>query len=289
MRLATFLPPGSSTPRAGEVRDERVHAYAQEDLTVLDLLTDLQAAPAEGPSWPLSEVKLLAPVPTPRAIFGIGLNYADHVRETGGETPERPIVFMKLPSSAAPPNAPVRCPEVVRLLDYEGELAVIIGPGGSVAGYAVADDVSARDLQGREPQWTRAKGADGFCPYGPWITTADEIPDPHSLTLKTWVNGELRQDSNTSNLIFTVPQLVEFISETCTLQPGDVILTGTPSGVGLGQSPPAFLASGDVVRIEIERLGTIEHAIGPPMTRDEALAMHGVHAISEPPADQPAR
>ena len=261
MRLATFLPPGSSTPRAGEVRDELVHAYAQEDLTVLDRLADLAATPAEGPSWALSEVELLAPVPTPRAIFGIGLNYADHIRETGGETPERPIVFMKLPSSAAPPNAPVHCPEVVRLLDYEGELAVIIGPGGSVAGYAVADDVSARDLQGREPQWTRAKGADGFCPYGPWITTADEIPDPHSLALKTWVNGELRQDSNTSNLIFTVPRLVEFISETCTLQPGDLILTGTPGGVGMAMDPMRFLEPGDVVRIEIERLGAIEHAI----------------------------
>jgi 2-keto-4-pentenoate hydratase/2-oxohepta-3-ene-1,7-dioic acid hydratase in catechol pathway len=104
-----------------------------------------------------------------------------------------------------------------------------MGPGRAVAGYAVADDVSARDLQGREPQWTRAKGADGFCPYGPWITTAEEIEDPHSLALRTWVNGELRQDSNTSNLIFTIPQLIEFISETCTLHTGDVILTGTPS------------------------------------------------------------
>jgi 2-keto-4-pentenoate hydratase/2-oxohepta-3-ene-1,7-dioic acid hydratase in catechol pathway len=265
MRLATFLPPGSNTPRAGEVRgqngEQRVYAYAQEELTVLDRLADPEAAPVEGTSWPLAEVTLLAPVPAPRAIFGIGLNYADHVRETGGETPERPIVFMKLPSSAAPPNAPVHRPAVVRLLDYEGELAVIMGPGRSVAGYAVADDVSARDLQGREPQWTRAKGADGFCPYGPWITTAEEVPDPHALALRTWVNGELRQDSNTSNLIFTVPELIEFISETCTLQTGDVILTGTPSGVGLGQSPPAFLSSGDVVRIEIERLGAIEHAI----------------------------
>ena len=112
----------------------------------------------------------------------------------------------------------MHCPDVVRRLDYEGELAVVMGPGRAVAGYAVADDVTARDLQGREPQWTRAKGADGFCPYGPWITTAEEIPDPHALTLRTWVNGELRQDSNTSNLIFSVPELIEFISETCTLQ-----------------------------------------------------------------------
>jgi acylpyruvate hydrolase len=265
MRLATFLPPGSEEPRAGEVRAEhggdRVYAHALEGLTVLDRLADPEAAPVEGPSWALDEVTLLAPIPTPRAIFGIGLNYADHVRETGGETPEQPLVFLKLPSCAAPPNAPVHCPAVVRRLDYEGELAVIMGPGRAVAGYAVADDVTARDLQGREPQWTRAKGADGFCPFGPWITTADEVPDPHQLALRTWVNGELRQDSNTSNLIFSIPQLIEFISETCTLHAGDVILTGTPSGVGVGQSPPRFLAPDDVVRIEIGLLGAIEHAI----------------------------
>jgi len=261
MRLATFLPPGSTDPRAGEVREERVFAYALEELSVLDRLADPEATPVEGTSWALEEVTLLAPVPAPRAIFGIGLNYADHVREMGGEPPEQPVVFMKLPSSAAAPNAPVHCPAVVRRLDYEGELAVVMGPGGSVAGYAIADDVSARDLQGREPQWTRAKGADGFCPYGPWITTAEEIPDPHALSLRTWVNGELRQDSSTSNLIFSVPELIEFISETCTLHTGDLILTGTPSGVGLGLSPPQFLSSGDVVRIEIERLGAIEHAV----------------------------
>jgi len=265
MRLTTFLPPGSTTPRAGEVRSEdgsdRVFAYAQEQLTVLDRLSDLEATPVEGRSWALEEVSLLAPVPQPRAIFGIGLNYDDHIQETGRERPEQPLVFMKLPSSAAPPNAPVHCPQVVRRLDYEGELAVVMGPGRSVAGYAVADDVTARDLQKREPQWTRAKGADGFCPYGPWITTADEISDPHALRLRTWVNGELRQDSSTSNLIFSVPELIEFISETCTLAPGDLILTGTPSGVGVGQDPPVFLSSDDVVRIEIERLGAIEHAV----------------------------
>lgn len=268
MRLATFTTRASNAARAGVVDAEgdRVTAFADARLTVLDLLRDPSPASAAaaqelGESWPLEETELLAPVPAPRAIFGIGLNYADHVAETGGEVPERPLVFMKLPSSAAPPNAPVRCPQVVRRLDYEGELAVVMGAGGAVAGYAVADDVSARDLQGREPQWTRAKGADGFCPYGPWITTADEVPDPHALGLRTWVGGELRQDSNTSNLIFKVPELVAFISETCTLEPGDLILTGTPSGVGLGLQPAQFLASGDIVRIEIERLGAIEHAI----------------------------
>jgi acylpyruvate hydrolase len=266
MRLATFQPTASAAPRAGIVEGDAVTAFADETATILDLLADPSPARAAaslpmGASWRLAEVTLLAPVAAPRAIFGIGLNYADHIAETGGERPERPIVFMKLPSSAAAPGAAVRCPEVVRRLDYEGELAVVMGAGGAVAGYAVADDVSARDLQGREPQWTRAKGADDFCPYGPWITTADEVGDPHDLALRTWVNGELRQDSSTSNLIFTVPELVAFIGETCTLAPGDLILTGTPAGVGIGLDPQRFLAAGDVVRIEIERLGAIEHSI----------------------------
>jgi 2-keto-4-pentenoate hydratase/2-oxohepta-3-ene-1,7-dioic acid hydratase in catechol pathway len=150
---------------------------------------------------------------------------------------------------------------VVRRLDYEGELAIVIGAAGTIGGYCVADDVSARDLQKREPRWTRAKGADTFCPFGPWITTADEIPDPGDLRLRTWVNGELRQDSSTGDMIFGCDELVEFISETCTLAPGDLILTGTPSGVGQGFDPPRFLQSGDVVRIEIERLGVIEHSV----------------------------
>jgi 2-keto-4-pentenoate hydratase/2-oxohepta-3-ene-1,7-dioic acid hydratase in catechol pathway len=206
-------------------------------------------------------VELLAPIPRPPAIFAVGHNYAAHAAETGGDVPERPLVFLKLPQSAAPPNRPVRCPPVVRRLDYEGELTVVMGPGGRVAGYAVADDVTARDLQGREPQWTRAKGADGFCPYGPWITTADRIPDPHALRLSTWVNGELRQETSTADMIFGVPELIAFISETCTLEPGALILTGTPSGVGMSMDPPRFLASGDTVRIEIEGLGAIEHAV----------------------------
>jgi 2-keto-4-pentenoate hydratase/2-oxohepta-3-ene-1,7-dioic acid hydratase in catechol pathway len=238
-----------------------VVAFAEEGPTVLDRLRDPDGPAADGPSFALAEVTLLAPVPQPRAIFGIGMNYADHVAEIGATPPETPIVFMKLPSSAAPPNVPVPCPAVVKRLDYEGELAVVMGANGRVAGYAVADDLTARDLQKRELQWTRAKGADAFCPYGPWITTANELSDPHDLWLRTWVNGELRQDSSTSNLIFDIPTLVAFISEACTLEPGDLILTGTPSGVGMGMDPPHFLGSGDVVRIEIEGLGAIEHSI----------------------------
>jgi 2-keto-4-pentenoate hydratase/2-oxohepta-3-ene-1,7-dioic acid hydratase in catechol pathway len=259
MRLATFLPPGGDEPLAGEVRGDSVVAFA-DGSTVLDRLASGDRTPAGREEFALADVELLAPVPRPRAIFGIGLNYAAHARETGGTLPEAPIVFMKLPTSAAAPNAPIQAPEVVRRLDYEGELAVVMGAYGEVAGYAVADDLSARDLQKREPQWTRAKGFDGSCPYGPWITTADEL-DPHDLALRTWVNGELRQDSRTSDLIFNVPQIVAFLRETITLEPGDLILTGTPSGVGMAMDPPQFLESGDVVRIEIERLGSIEHSV----------------------------
>ena len=260
MRLATFLPPGGGDPLAGEVRGDEVAVFA-DGSTVLDRLASGDRTPAGGEAFALGDVELLAPVARPRAIFGIGLNYAAHARETGGTLPEAPIVFMKLPTSAAAPNAPIKAPAVVRRLDYEGELAAVMGAGGEVAGYAIADDVSARDLQKREPQWTRAKGFDGSCPYGPWITTADELGDPHDLALRTWVNGELRQDSRTDDLIFAVDQLVAFLQETCTLVPGDLILTGTPSGVGVYMDPPRFLTTGDVVRIEIEGLGAIEHEV----------------------------
>ncbi len=259
MKLATFKPPDGS-PRAGEVVDDRVLAFDGE-LTVRDVLAG--AEPRMGAStWPLSEVTLLAPIPDPGTVYAIGLNYAKHVEETGNKAPEAPLVFVKVRGSVAPPGGPIICPEVVRRLDYEGELTIVIGAGGEIAGYTIADDVTARDLQGREPQWTRAKGADTFCPYGPWITTADEVPDPGNLRLRTWVNGELRQDSSTSDLIFGCAELVDFVAQTCTLQPGDLILTGTPSGVGMGFDPPRFLQPGDHIKIEIERLGAIEHRVG---------------------------
>ena len=244
---------------AGEIRDGKAIEFGDRD-GVLARLRSGDRTPASGSEHALEDVELLAPH-TPRAIFGIGLNYRAHAAEQGLEPPEQPIVFMKLPTSAAPPGGAVRRPPVVRRLDYEGELAVVMGAGGVVAGYAVADDVSARDLQRREPQWTRAKGADGFCPFGPWVTTADEVADPEDLRLRTWVNGELRQDSTTADLVFGIPALVDFISETITLEPGDLILTGTPSGVGMALDPPRFLEPGDVVRIEIEGLGVIEHGV----------------------------
>ena len=262
MRLATFVPPGATVHVAGEIRGDQAVAFADAAETVLDRLATGDRSPANGPAYPLAQVTLNAPVPRPRAIFGVGLNYAAHAAEQGSEQPDTPIIFMKLPGSSVPPNAPVDPPQAARRrLDYEGELVVVVGAGNEVAGYAIADDLSARDLQGREPQWTRAKGFDGSCPWGPWVTTADETGDPHDRRLRTWVNGEPRQDARTSDLIFTVPRLVDFLTQTCTLQPGDLILTGTPRGVGVFMDPKRFLTSGDTVRIEIERLGTIEHAI----------------------------
>jgi acylpyruvate hydrolase len=258
MKLARWEVDGSAV--SGVVEGDRVIAFAG-GAGVVDVLDG--ASPAVGDrSWALAEVKLLAPVARPGTIYAIGLNYARHIAETGAKRPEYPIVFVKVAGSVAPPGGPVSCPDVVERLDYEGELTIVIGADGSIGGYCVADDVTARDLQAREPQWTRAKGADTFCPFGPWITTADEVPDPGDLRLRTWVNGELRQDSSTSDLIFGCKELVEFIGQTCALRPGDLILTGTPSGVGMALDPPQFLGSGDVIRIEIEQLGVIEHAVG---------------------------
>lgn len=259
MKLATFRAPGRDEPLGGAVEDGRVTALVGGQ-RVVDVLAGHPPALGEE-SWALADATLFAPVPEPGTIYAIGLNYAKHIAETGGQTPEAPIVFVKVRGSVAPPGGPIVCPAAVRRLDYEGELTIVMGAGNEIAGYCVADDVTARDLQGREPQWTRAKGADTFCPFGPWVTTADEVPDPHDLGLRTWVNGELRQDSRTSDLIFGCQELVEFISQTCTLVPGDLILTGTPSGVGMGLDPPQFLGSGDTVRIEIERLGSIEHRV----------------------------
>jgi acylpyruvate hydrolase len=259
MRLATFMAPGSDEPRAGEVRGGEVHAFASG--TVRDRLASGDLTPADGRSYPLSDVILLEPVPSPRAIFGIGRNYAAHAAELGNELPSAPLVFMKLPTSSVPPTGPVICPRVVSQLDYEAELVAVVGGDGRIAGWAVADDVSARDLQDAEEQWTRAKGFDTACPWGPWITTVDEIADARGLRIQSWVNEEQRQDANTDQLIFGPQELVDFIAETCTLEPGDIVLTGTPEGVGKAFDPPRYLGDGDVVRIEIERLGSIEHVV----------------------------
>ncbi|WP_249010840.1 fumarylacetoacetate hydrolase family protein [Conexibacter sp. DBS9H8] len=255
MRLATFTAEGSR--HAGLVLGEEVHAITAP---VKEVLAGRAQAVRTGAHWPLHRVRLEPPIPDPGTVYAIGRNYAAHIEELSHERPDQPIVFLKPAGAINAPGGPVRRPAVVRQLDYEAELVAVIGAAGAVAGFCVANDVSARDLQ-TEPQWTRAKGADTFCPFGPWITTADEVPDPQSLWIRSWVNGELRQDAHTSLLLFGLDVLVAFITETHALRPGDMILTGTPAGVGAGMDPPRWLEPGDRVRIEIEGLGAIEHPI----------------------------
>ena len=222
----------------------------------------------------LADVELLAPVPRPGKIVAIGRNYADHAAETGVKPFEAPRIIAKLPSSVAPPGSVVPRPQGVAKLDYEVELAVVIGRVARrvaradalamVAGYTILDDVSAREFQFdvSPPQTTFAKSMDGFCPMGPWLVTRDEVPDPQALRLRTWLNDELVQDGNTHDMIFDVAGLIEYISRYMTLEPGDVVATGTPAGVGAFRKPPRYLAPGDRVRLEISGIGVLEHGIG---------------------------
>ena len=222
----------------------------------------------------LADVDLLAPVPRPGKIVAIGRNYADHAAETGVKPFEAPRIIAKLPSSVAPPGSVVPRPEGVAKIDYEVELAVVIGTSArriaradaiaTVAGYTILDDVSAREFQFdvAPPQTTFAKSMDGFCPMGPWLVTRDEIPDPQALRLRTWVNDELVQDGNTRDMIVDVAGLIAYIARYMTLEPGDVIATGTPAGVGAFRKPPRYLPPGARVRLEISGIGVLEHGIG---------------------------
>ena len=237
-----------------------------------ETLRALSVAVAGGaPGVPLADVRLLAPVARPPKFFAIGLNYADHVAEARLETPEFPVVFTKLPTCVAGPHDDVQRPLVSDQLDYEGELGFVIGrrcrhvprerAADAIAGYVAVNDVSVRDWQTRTPQWTLGKSFDTHGPFGPWLVTPDEVGDPHALDIRTWVNGELRQHSNTRHLIHDCYALVELLSTVCTLEPGDVVATGTPSGVGMLMDPPRLLRAGDVVRVEIERIGAIENRV----------------------------
>jgi 2-keto-4-pentenoate hydratase/2-oxohepta-3-ene-1,7-dioic acid hydratase in catechol pathway len=227
-----------------------------------------------APRSKLSQVTLLAPIPEPRVILAIGLNYHDHIAEfgeAGRTTPPNPVVFNKQVGAINGPYQPFHLPKASQALDYEGELALIIGKPcrhvkkenarDVIAGYTVANDVSVRDWQGHSPTMTMGKSFDTHCPLGPTLVTADEISDPHNLDIKTWVNGELRQDSNTKHLIFDCDFLIEYLSTVMTLLPGDIILTGTPSGVAAAMQPPQWLKVGDKVRIEISGIGEIENEV----------------------------
>lgn len=264
MRVARIDVDGAA-PVAALDRDGALHPLAH------DVPALIAGAPAGEPLAPVAGARRLAPV-VPGKVVAIGLNYLDHIRESGAERPERPLVFAKFPSSVIGADEPIRLPlDVTRRVDWEVELAVVIGrrarrvaPGDAldhVYGYTVADDVSARDLQFADGQWVRAKSIDTFCPIGPVIVTADEIPDPQALRLRTRVNGEVMQDATTDLMVFGVAELISFCSHSFTLDPGDVVLTGTPWGCGEFMDPKRSLAPGDVVECEIDGIGTLRNPV----------------------------
>ena len=220
----------------------------------------------------LDDITLLAPILSPPKIVCLGLNYRDHAEEQGKETPDEPIIFMKPRTAIIGPEQPIIRPKMVEQLDYEAELAVVIGEKGKnipvseakkyVFGYTGFNDLSARDIQFKDKQWTRGKSFDTFAPMGPCITTTDQIGDPDNLSVRTKVNGELRQNSSTKNMVFNVYEIVHRLSQVMTLEPGDVIATGTPAGVGVFMKPkPKFLVPGDLIEVEIERIGTLRNIV----------------------------
>lgn len=238
---------------------------------------DSTALADKGILYPLKSVTLKAPVPRPTKLILVGLNYRDHADEAKMKIPEVPTLFSKYASSIIGPGETIRVPTVSDKIDYEGEFAFVIGKRGKniskdraldyVAGYTIMNDVSCRDYQMKTTQWMVGKTFDTFAPMGPCLVLKDEIPDPHSLDLTLQLNGQVMQHSNTRNLIFNVPDLIAYMSQVFTLEPGDVISTGTPSGVGFARKPPVLLKPGDTVRIEISGLGILEN---PVATAEEA-------------------
>jgi acylpyruvate hydrolase len=220
---------------------------------------------------PLDKVKLNAPVLAPGKILAVGLNYAAHAAEQNIQPPTSPLIFTKNVTALIGPGDNIVLPRISDKVDYEAELAIVIGKEARsvstdraleyVAGYTIMNDVTARDLQKSERQWARAKGLDTFAPCGPWLVTKDEIPYPGEIGIELRVNGELRQKSNTSDLIFDIPRIVEFVSQDLTLRAGDIISTGTPSGVGVYMQPPVFLKAGDRVEITVESIGVLKNTV----------------------------
>lgn len=252
---------------AGKVRDlsAQLHEFDAAGLSPEGLARLRALDPASLPEAP-SAARLGSPLPRPGKIVCIGLNYADHVAETGAKTPTEPLVFMKATTSLCGPFDDVQILPGSVKTDYESELGIVIGTlcrrvsegdaGKYIAGYCTVNDVSERHWQAeRGGQFMKGKSADTFCPLGPWLVTADEVPNPGALAVRSWVNGEVRQNGTTANLVFGVATIVSHLSQFLTLEPGDVISTGTPAGVGLGFKPPRFLKPGDVMEIEVEGLG----------------------------------
>ncbi|WP_198243723.1 fumarylacetoacetate hydrolase family protein [methane-oxidizing endosymbiont of Gigantopelta aegis] len=280
MKLATFQ--FQQTTHIGAVLDQ-VIVDAAADPTLPDNMIDflaqgdtalnrLQALIDSGKSQiPLEQVRLLAPIPRPGKFLGISLNYADHIGETGLDKPDYPTFFTKQSSCVIGQNAAIEIPVVSEKVDYEGELAFVIGkrckhvPLASaadvIAGFTIVNDVSVRDWQIRSPTWMLGKSFDTHGPMGPWLVTRDEIDDPHNLHLETWVDNERRQCANTRQMIFNCYEMIAYLSQAMTLEPGDVIATGTPAGVGVKMKPRGYLKSGQTVRIEIEKIGQLTNPV----------------------------
>jgi 2-keto-4-pentenoate hydratase/2-oxohepta-3-ene-1,7-dioic acid hydratase in catechol pathway len=232
-----------------------------------------QQAIVYGTALGAKDVRLLAPVPRPGKVICVGLNYADHAAESGAPIPEEPVIFNKFATSVCGHGDPIILPRISTQVDYEAELVVVIGRGGRhipeakalehVGGYCCGHDVSARDWQLGKPgkQWLLGKTFDTFAPFGPHLVTPDEVGDPGKLGIQLRLNGQVMQSSSTRQLIFSIPKLLAYISGVCTLEPGDVVFTGTPPGVGMARKPPVFLKSGDVVEVEIERLGVLRNPV----------------------------
>jgi len=248
------------------------------------LVDDHALAEANNRGWlvPSQDAYWFAPVPRPGKLICIGLNYRDHAAESNMTIPKQPIVFSKFSTAVIAPGEPVVLPATSEQVDYEAELAVVIGRRAKdvsaahaldyVLGYTCFNDVSARDFQFADGQWQRGKSCDTFAPMGPTIVTGDEVGNPHKLSIKLILNGQAMQDSNTDQFIFGIPELIEFLSQTITLEPGDVIATGTPPGVGFARKPPVFLKPGDKMEVVIEKVGTLNN---PVVAAEKAAAMPG--------------
>ena len=279
MKIARFAHHGDAgigIVEADQIADLRALPGASEGIPALlaggaERRAALQDAARRAPRLALGDVTLLAPIPRPPKFLAIGLNYMDHIKETGIEAPAFPVFFNKQTTCVIGPGEAIHRPRVSTLLDYEGELGIVIGRRcrhvplaralDVVAGYVVVNDVTVRDWQLRSPTMTMGKSFDTHGPIGPWLVTADEIPDPQALGIRTWVNGALLQDGSTRDMVYSCAQQIEHLSTAFTLEPGDIISTGTPAGVGIVRKPPVLLKAGDVVRVEIERVGALENPV----------------------------
>jgi 2-keto-4-pentenoate hydratase/2-oxohepta-3-ene-1,7-dioic acid hydratase in catechol pathway len=261
----------------GRVRPGALHAGDVIDLSAagysdsLSVIAEGITSPPNGPEIPINQVRIHAPIANPPRIFAIGLNYRDHAAESKMQLPAVPVVFFKLHTSIIGPGEAIVLPKATAQPDYEAELAFIIGKGGyriaasawreHVYGFTIVNDVSARDVQFATSQWSMAKSFNTFCPLGPAIVTTDEIADPHKLAIGLTIDGEMLQSSNTRELVFGIPQLVEYISSIAPLLPGDIVSTGTPGGVGMGRTPKRWLKSGETVTVSVEGLGSLTNPV----------------------------